>query len=89
MGLFNFLFNHEMGGDSSPAIDKTPAVNCNGTPMMPSSNIDIEGKPYGVCTDDSMVSSSMDDSMELMSNDFDDSFSSFEDDTSSSFDDNW
>jgi hypothetical protein len=89
MGLFNFLFNHETGGDSSPAVDTTPAVNCDGTPMIPGSNIDIEGNPYGVCDDDSLHSSSMDDSMDKMSNDFDDSFSSFDDDTSSSFDDNW
>jgi hypothetical protein len=97
MGLFNFLFNHETGGDSSPDIDTKPAANCDGTPMMPGSNIDIEGNPYGVCSDatmissmdDTMLSSAMDDSMDMMSNDFDDSFSSFDDDTSSSFDDNW
>ena len=95
MGLFNFLFNHETRGDSSQDIDTTPVVNCDGTPTMEGSIIDVEGKPLGVCTDDSMVSSSiddtiissMDDSMDLMSNDFDDSFSSFDDDTSSSFDD--
>jgi hypothetical protein len=82
MGLFNFLFNTETVAESTTDFDTTPAVNCDGTPMIPGSFIDAEGKPFGVC-DDHTFDTSIDDTL---NHGFDDSFSSF-DDSSSSFDD--
>lgn len=89
MGLFNFLFNTDTGVESSTDIDSfaAPMVNCDGTPMIPGSSIDIDGKPFGVCGDDELHTS-MSDGTDLMGNNFDDSFSSF-DDSSSSFDDSF
>jgi hypothetical protein len=87
MGLFNFLFNTDTGVESSTNIDTTHAVNCDGTPMIPDSFIDVEGKPFGVCGDDELHNS-ISDSTDLMSNSFDESFSGF-DDSSSSFDDSF
>ena len=88
MGLFNFLFNTESGVESPTDIGSdaaAPIVNFDGTPMMPGSFIDVEGKPFGVCGEDGLHTS-MSDRTDLMINSCDDSFSSF-DDTSSSFDD--
>jgi len=86
MGLFNFLFNTDMGVSTSTDI-VTPAINCDGTPMISGSSIDVEGKPFGVCGDDELHNS-ISDSTDLMSNNFDESFSGF-DDSSSSFDDSF
>ena len=96
MGLFNFLFHTDLGVESATVIDTAPAVNCDGTPMIADSGIDIEGKPFGVCDDhtfdtsiDGTLNHGFDDSLSSVddtSSSFDDSFSSF-DDSSSSFDD--
>lgn len=81
MGLFSWLF--ESSAESLTSDDSAPSVNCDGTPMIPGSGIDVEGKVYGDMGD-SMSSSSLDSSFDSlgssMDSGIDDSFSSMNDD---------
>jgi hypothetical protein len=83
MGLFSWLF--ESSTEIIESDDITPSVNCDGTPMISGTTIDVEGKFYGHCEmDDSITSSCFDSSSDsfdsTMDSSFDDSFSSMNDD---------
>ncbi len=93
MGLFSWFF----GSDNvQTSTDNTPSVNCDGTPMVQGTYIDVEGKVYGQCDTEDACSTDLfdsdiigiDDSISSCS--FDDTFSSCSfDDSFSSFDDSW
>ncbi|WP_394175555.1 hypothetical protein [Thalassotalea litorea] len=100
MGLFNWLFGSDDTTStlhsSSSNTSTTAIVNCDGTPMIPDSMIDVEGKAYGQCSNDinttssigiDTCTSSFDDS--FSSSSIDDSFSSFDSSIGSSFSDDW
>lgn len=56
MRLLNWLFGSDdttsTVHSSSSNTSSTPIVNCDGTPMIPDSMIDVEGKVYGQCSND-------------------------------------
>tara|TARA_R110001583_G_scaffold150811_2_gene302786 strand:- start:2973 stop:3227 length:255 start_codon:yes stop_codon:yes gene_type:complete len=83
MGLLDWFL--DSGTESNSSDDANPLVNTDGTPMMPDTMFDVEGKPFGQSDiDDSMSSGCFDsftDSFDsTMDSGFDDSFSSMDDD---------
>ncbi|KGJ92079.1 hypothetical protein [Thalassotalea sp. ND16A] len=86
MGLFNWLFNS--GSSTSTQSSSGPSVNCDGTPMIENSMIDVTGKIYGdcgitdTCSNDMFDTSSSFDcfsSTDDIFSSIDDSFTSFDD----------
>jgi hypothetical protein len=92
MGLFSLIFESSINEDDSAV--KGPSTNCDGTPMISDTHIDIEGKMFGQCslgdisTDEmfSITTADMFDSP--FDSGFDDSFSSM-DDSFTSLHDEW
>lgn len=92
MGLFSWIF--ESSENEVESTEDTPSTNCDGTPMISDTHIDIEGKMFGQC---SLEDISTDEMFSITTTDmfdspfdsgFDDSFSSM-DDSFTSLHDEW
>jgi hypothetical protein len=87
MGLFSWIFESSINEDDSAV--NAPSANCDGTPM-----ISIEGKMFGQCSLEDVVTENFFDSTTTdmfdspFDTDLDDSFSSV-DDSFTSLHDEW
>jgi hypothetical protein len=92
MGLFSWIFESSINEDDSAV--NAPSTNCDGTPMVSDTHIDIEGKMFGQCsledisTDDMFSSTTTDMFDSPFDTGADDSFSSV-DDSFTSLHDEW